>query len=236
MCADSYVPVRQWIDREKTKKAAVRQRVNVHVKALRAGRWDVVRPVREQSIEEKLESCFDRCLILCRETAAECSLSWQEALSVLRIWEYTGQARRGYFVESLSGAQFIRGKDYPAVTRLLQNPKKRIIWVNAADPAQYWGKVLPHKEERNFLNVPGSAVACFGGLPVMIMERQGKTLRVLEEEHQDACLKLFVEEYKSGKIFPAQKRIVVKEYPDMAREALTKAGFLKEMQDYVLYK
>ena len=236
VCADSYVPVRQWLDREKTKKAAVRQRVNVHVKALRAGRWDVVRPVREQSIEEKLESCFDRSLILCRETAAECNLSWQEALSVLRIWEYTGQARRGYFVEGLSGAQFIRGKDYPAVTRLLQNPEKRIIWVNAADPAQYWGKVLPHKEERNFLNVPGSAVACFGGLPVMVMERQGKTLRILEEEHQDACLKLFVEEYKSGKIFPAQKRIVVKEYPDMAREALTKAGFLKEMQDYVLYK
>ncbi|MBD5511836.1 MAG: DEAD/DEAH box helicase [Lachnospiraceae bacterium] len=236
VCADSYVPVRQWIDREKTKKAAVRQRVNVHVKTLRAGRWDVVRPVREQSIEEKLESCFDRCLILCRETAAECNLSWQEALSVLRIWEYTGQARRGYFVEGLSGAQFIRGKDYPAVTRLLQNPEKRIIWINAADPAQYWGKVLPHKEERNFLNVPGSAVACFGGLPVMVMERQGKTLRILEEEHQDACLKLFVEEYKSGKIFPAQKRIVVKEYPDMAREALTKAGFLKEMQDYVLYK
>ena len=236
VCADSYVPVRQWLDREKTKKAAVRQRVNVHVKALRAGRWDVVRPVREQSIEEKLESCFDRCLILCRETAAECNLSWQEALSVLRIWEYTGQARRGYFVEGLSGAQFIRGKDYPAVTRLLQNPEKRIIWVNAADPAQYWGKVLPHKEERNFLNVPGSAVACFGGIPVMVMERQGKTLRVLEKEHQDVCLKLFVEEYKSGKIFPAQKRIVVKEYPDMAREALTKAGFLKEMQDYVLYK
>ena len=236
VCADSYVPVRQWLDREKTKKAAVRQRVNVHVKALRAGRWDVVRPVRGQSIEEKLESCFDRSLILCRETAAECNLSWQEALSVLRIWEYTGQARRGYFVEGLSGAQFIRGKDYPAVTRLLQNPEKRIIWVNAADSAQYWGKVLPHKEERNFLNVPGSAVACFGGLPVMVMERQGKTLRILEEEHQDACLKLFVEEYKSGKIFPAQKRIVVKEYPDMAREALTKAGFLKEMQDYVLYK
>ena len=236
VCADSYVPVRQWLDREKTKKAAVRQRVNLHVKALRAGRWDVVRPVREQSIEEKLESCFDRCLILCRETAAECNLSWQEALSVLRIWEYTGQARRGYFVEGLSGAQFIRGKDYPAVTRLLQNPEKRVIWINAADPAQYWGKVLPHKEGRNFLNVPGSAVACFGGLPAMVMERQGKTLRVLEEEHQDACLKLFVEEYKSGKIFPAQKRIVVKEYPDMAREALTKAGFLKEMQDYVLYK
>lgn len=236
VCADSYVPVRGWLDKEKTKKAAVRQRVNLHVKALRAGRWDVVRPLKEPSMEEKLERCFDRSIIVCRETAADCNLSWQEALSVLRIWEYTGQARRGYFVEGMSGAQFIRGKDYPAVTRLLQNPEKKTVWINAADPAQCWGKVLPHKEGRSFLNVAGSAVACCGGIPVMVMERQGKTLRVLEEKAMEESLRLFVEEYKGGKIFPAQKRIVIKEYPDVAREALAAAGFLKEMQDYVLYK
>ena len=236
VCADSYVPVRGLLEKEKTKKAPVRQRVNLHVKALRAGRWDVVRPVKEPTIEEKIERCFDRSIILCRETAADCNLAWQEALSVLRIWEYTGQARRGYFVEGMSGAQFIRGKDYPAVTRRLQNPEKNIVWINAADPAQCWGKVLPHKEGRGFLNVAGSAVACCGGLPVMVMERQGKTLRVLEEGVVEECLRLFVEEYKGGKIFPIQKRIVVKEYPDTAKEALAKAGFLKEMQDYVLYK
>ncbi len=222
--------------KQKKKNAPVRQRVNLHVKALRAGRWDVVRPVKEPTIEEKIERCFDRSIILCRETAADCNLAWQEALSVLRIWEYTGQARRGYFVEGMSGAQFIRGKDYPAVTRRLQNPEKNIVWINAADPAQCWGKVLPHKEGRGFLNVAGSAVACCGGLPVMVMERQGKTLRVLEEDVMEECLRLFVEEYKGGKIFPMQKRIVVKEYPDTAKEALAKAGFLKEMQDYVLYK
>lgn len=236
VCADSYVPVRGWLDREKTKKAAVRQRVNLRVKALRAGRWDVVRPLKELSIEEKLEHCFDRSLILCRETAADCNLSWQEALSVLRIWEYTGQARRGYFVEGMSGAQFIRGKDYAAITRHLQNPEKKIVWINAADPAQCWGKVLPHKEGRSFLNVAGSAVACRCGIPVMVLERQGKTLRVLEESAVEECIRLFVEEYQSGKIFPMQKRIVVKEYPDMAKEALVKAGFVREMQDYVLYK
>lgn len=236
VCADSYVPVRGLLEKEKTKKAPVRQRVNLHVKALRAGRWDVVRPVKEPTIEEKIERCFNRSIILCRETAADCNLAWQEALSVLRIWEYTGQARRGYFVEGMSGVQFIRGKDYPAVTRRLQNPEKNIVWINAADPAQCWGKVLPHKEGRGFLNVAGSAVACCGGLPVMVMERQGKTLRVLEEDVVEECLRLFVEEYKGGKIFPMQKRIVVKEYPDTAKEALAKAGFLKEMQDYVLYK
>ena len=185
-----------------------------------------------------LEKCFDRCLILCRETAAACGLSWQEALSVLRVWEYTGQARRGYFVEGLSGAQFILAKDYASVTRMLdRNQQQReLVWVNAADPVQCWGKVLPHREGRSFMNVPGNAVACYGGLPVAVMERQGNVLRVFEDGQMEECLQLFAQEYKKGRIFPSLKRIVVKKYPDLAPEALMHAGFFREMQDYVLYR
>ncbi len=233
--ADSFLPVRQWIDREKTKKAVVRQRVNLRVKALQTGRWDIVRPVRGRSIEEKLEACFRVSPILCKETAAACGLSWQEALSVLRIWEYTGQARRGYFVKELSGAQFILGKDYESVVRRLRDPQKKLVWINAADPAQCWGKALPHREGRSFINVPGTAVACYGGLPVAVMERQGKVLQIWEETLQEECLWLFAEKFKQGSIFAGSKRIVVKEYPDAATEALRQAGFRKEMQDYVLY-
>ena len=240
VCADSFVPVRQWIEQERSKRTTAKQRVSMRVKALRAGRWDIVRPLKELKEQEKLEKCFDRYLILCRETAAACGLSWQDALSVLRVWEYTGQARRGYFVEGLSGAQFIRGKDYASIVRVLANmqqpAKKTLVWVNAADSAQCWGKVLPHKEERSFMNVPGNAVACYGGMPVAVMERQGNTLRVFEEEHLEACLQLFVQEYKKGRIFPKLKRIVVKTYPDLAKDALTRAGFFREMQDYVLYR
>lgn len=234
--ADSFLPVRQWINKEKTRKATARQRVNVRVKALSAGRWDIVRPIMQPSVETKLESCFDRCRILCRETAAACGLPWQEALSVLRIWEYTGQARRGYFVNGLSGAQFIRGRDYAAVTRLLQQPDKKLAWINAADPAQCLGKILPHFPGRNFQNIPGNAVASFGGYPAAVMERQGKTLRIFEEGLQGECLKTFAEEYRRGKLFPLLKRIVVKEYPADAGGDFLEAGFLKEMQDYVLYK
>lgn len=233
--ADSFLPVRQWIDREKTKKAVVRQRVNLRVKALQTGRWDIVRPVREKTIEEKLEACFRVSPILSKEAASACGISWQEALSVLRIWEYTGQARRGYFVKDLSGAQFIRGKDYESVVRRLQDPQKKLVWINAADPAQCWGKILPHKEGRSFINVPGTAVACYGGQPVAVMERQGKVLRIWEENLQKECLRLFAEKFKQGSIFAGMKRIVVKEYPDAAAWALRQAGFRKEMQDYVLY-
>lgn len=242
--ADSFVPVRQWIDLEKTRKAPARQLVNLRVKALRAGRWDVVRPLKQQQsgqdMTARLERCFDRCLILCRETAAVCGLSWQDALAVLRIWEYTGQARRGYFVEGLSGAQFIRGRDYESVVRMLcggqRQSMKKTVWVNAADPAQCWGKILPHNEGKNFMNVPGTAVACYGGRPVAVMERQGNTLRVFEEEQLEECLVLFAQTYQKGRIFPGLKRIVVRQYPDFAGEALMRAGFFREMQDYVLYR
>lgn len=233
--ADSFLPVRQWIDREKTKKAVVRQRVNLRVKALQTGRWDIVRPVREKTIEERLNACFRISPILSKETAAACGLSWQEALSLLRIWEYTGQARRGYFVKDLSGAQFILAKDYESVVRRLHDPEKKLEWINAADPAQCWGKTLPHKEGRSFLNVPGTAVACYGGQPVAVMERQGKVLQIWEEELQEECLRLFAEKFKQGGIFAGMKRIVVKDYPDAAAQALRQAGFKKEMQDYVLY-
>lgn len=243
--ADSFVPVRQWLDREKTRKSSVRQRVNVRVKALQAGRWDVVKPLREQSGEEaikaRLERCFDRSHIVCKETALASGISWQEALSVLRVWEYTGQVRRGYFVRGLSGAQFIRDRDYASVIRNLAKPEKKIIWVNAADPVQCWGKILPHKEGHGFLNVPGSVVACYGGMPIAVMERQGNTLRMLDEKADDEklleeCLTIFAENYRKAKLYPDNKRIVVKKYPDFAKDALTRAGFFREMQDYVIYR
>lgn len=233
--ADSFLPVRQWLNREKTKKADIKQQVGVRVRAMQAGRWDVVRPVRERTIEEKLEACARFSPVICKETAAAWGLPWQEALSVLRIWEYTGQARRGYFVRELSGAQFILGKDYESVVRRLYRPEKKLVWVNAVDPAQCWGKILPHKEGRSFINVPGTAVACLGGVPVAVMERQGKILRIWEEALQEACLILFVSEWKQGRILADRKRIVVKEYPVGAQTALKQAGFRKEMQDYVLY-
>lgn len=239
VCADSFVPVRQWMELQKAKKMVPKRLAGMRAKALRAGRWDVVRPSLPQSqkteAEQKLERCFEQSFLVSKETAAAGGLSWQEALSVLRIWEYTGQARRGYFVEGMSGAQFIREKDYAAVVRMLQSPEEKVVWVNAADPAQCWGKVLPHKEGRSFLHVPGTAVACYGGLPAAVLERQGKVLRIFEEDLAEKCMREFVNEFQRGSIFCGRKRIVVKEYPKIADGILPKAGFRREMQDYVLY-
>lgn len=236
VCADSFVPVRQWLNYVKTQKATVRQRVNVRVKALQAGRFDLVRPLRPMTVQEQMDGCFDRYLILCRETAAAYGLSWQEALKLLRVQEYTGQVRRGYYVKGLSGAQFIRRKDFESVTAALLHPRKETMWLNAADPIQPWGKLLPHEEDRGFINVPGTVIAFRSGLPVALMERQGKTLRIFNGAEPEEVMSLFTDEYRRGRILPGKKRIVVKEYPSEAAVLLTESGFLREMQDYVLYR
>lgn len=241
VCADSFVPVRQWLNREKTQKAAARQRVGARVKVLQAGRFDLVRPLRLLTIQEQMERCFGRYLILCRETAAAWGLSWTEALKLLRIWEYTGQVRRGYFVRGLSGAQFLRRQDFESVTARLMHPQAELIWLSGADPMQPWGKLLAHEPDRSFINVPGTAAAFRDGLPVAVFERQGKVLRLLgadkgQGEALHEVLALFAEEFRRGRIFPGKKRISVKEYPSQAAEGLAAAGFLREIQDYVLYR
>ncbi len=236
VCADSFVPVRQWLGQEKIKKSAARVRVGARVKALQAGRWDLVRPLRSFTIQEQIERCFDRYLILCRESSAAYGLSWQEALSVLRIQEYTGQVRRGYFVEGLSGAQFIRGKDFGGVTAALSNAGSDMVWLNGSDPMQIWGKLIPHKEGKNFLNISGSVVALKGGSPVVVFEKQGKTLRTFDEKYLGEAIKLFVEEYKKGQIFKNKKRIQVKEYPFDAAKSLAENGFGREVLGYSLYR
>lgn len=257
VCADSFVPVRQWLDREKIRKASARQRVSTRVKALQAGRFDLVRPLRTLTVQERMNRCFDRYLILCRETAAACDLSWQEALELLRVQEYTGQVRRGYFVRGLSGAQFIRREDFEGVTHALMHPAAvstesrsleekgsrsalsfsgEVIWLNAADPMQPWGKLFPHEEGRTFINVPGTAIAFVGGLPAALFERQGKVFRVFEGGDLEEILSRFVEEFTRGRIFTGRKRIVVKEYPAEAAEAFGKSGFMREMQDFCLYR
>ena len=282
VCADSFVPVRQWQSQDKIKKAAARQRVNARVMALSAGRWDIVRPLHPFSMEEWLEKLFQEKVILCRETyrkpqeeeaavpgnvvsaregAAVSALGnaasaraentasapgWGSALEVLRIWEYIGRVRRGYFVAGMSGAQFVRAQDYEAVTRMLGSFEERadghgtickeqdIVWLNASDPSQIWGKALAHRPDRSFLNVPGTAVALRIGEPVAVLERQGRVLRVFGD--MEGVMEAFVQDFRDKKLFPGIKRMILKEYPPQLADQLKAAGFMKEMQDYVLYR
>ena len=232
--ADSFIPVRQWLDRDKLQKSTARQRVNARMKILSTGRWEVIRPLKLLTAEQQLNRNFDRAVILCRETIQ--GILWSKALETLRIWEYTGQVRRGYFIEGLSGIQFIREKDYAGTILTLEQPQDQIVWLSAVDPAQPWGKSLPHRPDRKFHNLPGTVVALRAGVPVAVMERQGRSLRVFEPDDLAEALHIFAQAYDGRRLFPAQNRIVVKDYPQEAAEALGRAGFSRELQDYVRYR
>lgn len=232
--ADSFVPVRQWIDRAKIENAPIRQRVRARVMTLMAGRWELMRPLKELAAHQQLERGFDRTLILSRETAQ--GLSWQDAVKVLRVWEYTGQVRRGYFIKGLSGMQYIRERDFAGIMSEMEEPDDEIIWLPAVDPAQPWGKYMAHYEGRAFMNLPGTVVALRAGIPVAVFERQGKTLRVFDGEYLGDALRVFAGDYATRRVFPALRRLTVKEYPSEAAAVLREAGFSREMQDFVMYR
>ena len=242
--SDSFIPIRQLLDKDKFEKVSVRQRAQARAQMLTSGRWELARGVASAPMALQLPLAFERAVILCRETAP--GLPWLKALEVLRVWEYTGQVRRGYYVEGLSGAQFVRDEDFAFTTAALARADAPIVWLPAADPAQPWGKSLRHMPGRAFMNIPGNAVCLRGGVPIMVFERQGQALRILGETAAGwsgdsnavftEALKVFTGLYSRRRLFGARSSLIVKQYPAEAAGALIGAGFTRYMQDYVLYR
>jgi len=232
--ADSFLPVRQLINKNVIQKAQAKTRAFARAKAMTTGRYEIIRPLKELSTEQLLDRDFDRYIILCRETIQ--SIPWAKALETLRVWEYTGRVRRGYFIDGLSGIQFIRDKDYEKVMQQLEKPYEELIWIPAIDPFQVWGKILKHMPDRSFMNLAQTVVALHCGKPVAVMERQGKALRVFEDDMLEPALALFVKAFNKKQIYPTLNRITIKQYPHQAAQYLVNVGFTKELKDYVLYR
>ena len=119
---------------------------------------------------------------------------------------------------------------------MLAHPKQQICWLNAQDPMQPWGKLLEHTASAAFMNIAGTAVALAGGLVVMVFERQGSTLKIFDINLAEEALCAFVQAYRKQHIYPDKKRLLVKEYPKESEALLKKAGFYKDMLDYMLYR
>jgi ATP-dependent Lhr-like helicase len=205
---------------------------------LTSGRWEITRALKTMSKEQLLDRIFDKTVILCRETFKyenTTDIPWASMLETLRVWEYTGRARRGYFTDGLSGMQFIREKDFSAAVFALENPMADdIIWIHASDPLQAWGKFIPHLKDREFTNIAAAAVALKAGRPVAILEKSGKALRIFEDDA--AIFPALAKAYKNKNIFHSQKKMTIKEYPESAADALKDAGFIKAMADYTIYR
>jgi len=214
--------------------SSARQRVRARMAQTDGGRWELARPMLPEALPLRLDRAFDRWGILCRETAAAEGLSFAEALTLLRRMEYTGEARRGYFVRALSGAQFVRARDFERVSERLRRPEDDCLCLNAADPAQAWGRILPldRSGDGAFLCVPGTAVVLEGGRVALIAERQGAVLRA--PHGSEVAVRALADAFRAGRVYPHLRLLTVRDYPAEAVPWLERAGFIREMRDYVL--
>ncbi len=232
--ADSFVPLRILAALEEGKRPAPRRVAQARASAMQAGRWELVRPLRDRADEELLAMDFAERRLICRESALR--VPWFRALETLRVWEYTGRARRGYFVAGISGIQFIREEDYGAVTAGLNALEGEPLWLHAVDPAQAWGRVLPHIEGRSFLCVPGCAVCLVEGRPVAALEQGGRRLRVFEPACAPAALSALARDYRQGFVFYGKERLTIREGAEGFADALARAGWMREALDWVIWK
>jgi len=235
--SDGFMPVRQALSTDRVARLGDKARARARIAAM-AGRWEPCRPTLVSDAGRSLDRAFDKVAVMCRETSAACGIPWSAALESLRVWEYTGRARRGYFVEGLSGIQFIRDSDYPSVSMGLQNPSEKVIWLSAVDPLLQWGKTLAHMAGREFTCIPGTAVGLKAGIPVAAFERQGQALRLFGEDARawGEALAAFATEYAAKRVYGQVRKVSLKAYPKGAEEALEAAGFTRQMMEYALHQ
>ncbi|MCL2549063.1 MAG: DEAD/DEAH box helicase, partial [Symbiobacteriaceae bacterium] len=228
---DSLKPARILERRASEGKARVRERLTI----LEAGRWEALPELVEQDWEERLRKAMGRWGVLCRETAKEEEIPWGQALETLRLWEYTGQVRRGYFVRGLSGAQFIANETAPQMIAELATERENYICLAACDPAQAYGNILLHLQDASFISLPSTAIILRGGRIALILERHGANLRFFDAQPL-AALQSFVSAFRDGRIWSGRTRIVVKKPDPQTSDVLLGAGFTRSMLDYILYR
>ena len=208
---------------------------------LSCGRWDFARQNLPGTVEEQVDQALKKAGILCRETAKDLVsnhllCSWKDAMDVLCIREYVGKVKRGYFVQKLSGIQYIAEEHYQRVKDTLTHPRGECKWLCAIDPAQPWGKIAPHIPERSFMNIASTYVAMYSGRVVAVSEQKGKILRIFEEDLMEELIKNFIREFSNAKIYRKSKRLVISDYPAAAVEFFIRFGMHREIKDYVIYR
>ena len=156
------------------------------------GRWSSVawgRPGAEAQAVFRASVLLHRYGVAARELALldPGMPPWRVLYEVLSRMELTGEVRRGYFVEGMSGAQFA----LPEAARLLHDAAlpapaaAPVVLLHTQDPANLYGSGAPFDVPlldggtRPLLRRPGNWLLLHAGRPVLIVEQHGKSLTAL---------------------------------------------------------
>lgn len=219
------------------------------------GRWALIpwqRPDLEVQAYFAARLLLQRYGLACRELALcdERLPPWRMLYEVLNRLELTGEVRRGYFVEGLSGAQFA----LPEAVRQLQalalpsQAEAPFTLVHSLDPANLYGASAPFDvgEEfaRPFVRRPGNWLVLRGGKPMLIVEQQGKRLSTMPNLPRDeiaaatACLPAIL---RNGQRRDIRHKLTVEEWNGQpvttteGKDMLEAAGFVRDYQAMSLY-
>jgi ATP-dependent helicase Lhr and Lhr-like helicase len=180
------------------------------------GRWSLTEPLFRTQVDPAArrravaELMLERYGILTREQVRAEGIpgGFTAIYPELSQLETLGIARRGYFVESLGGAQFALPG---AVERLRAEGDDEAPMVLAAvDPAQPYGAALAWPERsgrpdevRRPTRVAGAYVVLAGGEPILYLERGGRALQTLvgaDDPRVEPALHALIEYVRAGRL------------------------------------
>jgi ATP-dependent Lhr-like helicase len=242
---DSFAPLRFFLNEEAYKALNPMQKarkIAAMVSGMEMGRWEPAYPPKPLSMQEFIRRCGLRYGMLSKEiTAMEDSpYTWPEVYEKLKQMEYAGEMRRGYFFTGISGIQFM----LPDALNKMEAAKADYFVLNASDPAQPYGRIVPHSEqELPFTCVMGTAVVFYQGRPVMLLERHGEKITFdLGFESLSEAIHEFKKAFQAKRIWPDRKRVAVKYWPEdpeqkeKLKSVLASAGFMPEIDKMVLWR
>jgi ATP-dependent Lhr-like helicase len=190
---DTFAPLRS-LGRKRPRSAHRRWRTS---SALAGGRWSLVSSLVDAGVSPteralaRANMLLERYGIVSREvvSAEEIAGGFSPIYKVLAALEESGQVRRGYFIEGLSGAQFAR----PGVVDRLRGVRQEedaaidisatdVKHLAAVDPANPWGSLMPWPETGSSESrarprrVTGASVLLHAGNPLLFLSANGRQL------------------------------------------------------------
>lgn len=134
-----------------------------------------------QRITDRAERLLRRHGFVCRELTDTGDGPWRDNYEILTRFEWAGTARRGYFVEGITGSQFaLPGVDLASPV-LQRGQQDKVFWLSMLDPANIYSHVRTKwvsdlGESARVPRVAGSWLAIVDGLPVLAAVAYGQRL------------------------------------------------------------